>query len=82
MNPILIDLGFVEIYWYSLYIFLGLLLGGFLIIKESERFGVSEEFVTNLFFWTIPVSVIGARIWYVIFNLSYYKNNLLDVFKI
>ena len=35
-----------------------------------------------MFFWTIPVSVIGARIWYVIFNLSYYKNNFLDVFKI
>ena len=38
MNPILLDLGVIKIYWYSAMIFLGLLIGGWLILKEAERF--------------------------------------------
>ena len=82
MNPILLDLGFIKIYWYSLFIFMALLVGGSVVFKESKKFEVPENFVTNLFFWTIPVALIGARLYYVLFNLSYYLNNPLDILKV
>ena len=37
MNPVLIDLGFVKIYWYSIMVMLGALVAIFLIKKESKK---------------------------------------------
>lgn len=82
MNPILLDLGVIKIYWYSAMIFLGLLIGGWLILKEAERFNISEDFIVNLFFFTIPIAVIGARIYYVLFNWDYYSVNMSEIFMI
>lgn len=82
MNPILLDLGVIKIYWYSAMIFLGLLIGGWLILKEAERFNISEDFIVNLFFFTIPIAVIGARLYYVLFNWDYYSVNMSAIFMI
>ena len=82
MNSIFLDLGFIQIYWYSVMVLLGFLIGGWLILKEAKRFGISEDFITNLFFYAVPISIIGARIYYVIFNWSYYSSNIMDIFKI
>lgn len=82
MNPIMIDLDFFQIYWYSFFIFIGLLIGGYLLFKESKKFNISDDFITNLIFYTVPISLLGARIYYVIFNFSYYINNPIDIFKV
>ena len=82
MNPIIFDLGFIKIYWYSIMIFLALLIGGWLVLKEAKRFKIPEDFVTNLFFFAIPISILGARLYYVLFNWSYYSMNLVEIFKI
>ena len=82
MNPILLDLGFIQIYWYSVMILLGLLLGSFLIIKESKRFNIQKEYIINLIFYAMIFAIIGARLYYVLFNFDYYSKNLLDIFKI
>ena len=82
MNPVLVDLGIIKIYWYSLFIFLGILLGGSIVLKESKRFNVSEDFMLNLFFWDIIIAFIGARLYYVAFNWELYSQNLLDIVKV
>lgn len=82
MNPIFLDLGFIQIYWYSIMILLGIILGGFIILKESKRFKIEQDFMLNLFFYTIPIAIIGARIYFVLFHLDYYSNNFIEVFKI
>lgn len=82
MNPILFDLGFIKIYWYSIMIFIALLIGGWLVLKEAKRFKIPEDFVTNLFFFAIPISILGARLYYVVFNWSYYSTHLVEIVKI
>jgi phosphatidylglycerol:prolipoprotein diacylglycerol transferase len=82
MNPVLIDLGYIKIYWYSVMILLGVFIGGTILIKESRRFKIPEDYITNLIILTLIFSIIGARIYYVIFEWSYYSKNLLDIFKI
>ena len=82
MNPILVDLGFVQIYWYSVMLFIGFLLGGYLLLREARRFNISEEFIINMFFYTIPIAIIGARLYYVIFSWDMYKDNLIDILKV
>ena len=82
MNPVLVDLGFIKIYWYSIMILLGFFIGGCLVLKESKRFKIPEDYIQNMIFWTIIFSVIGARLYYVVFNWEYYSNDLLSIFKI
>lgn len=82
MNPVLLDLGLIKIYWYSLFIFLGFLIGGYLVLRESKKFNVPEDFMINYFFWLIPIAIIGARLYYVVFNWKYYSGDLSAIFKI
>lgn len=82
MNPIFLDLGVIKIYWYSVCIFLGILVGGSIILRESKKFNVSEDFMLNLFFWDIIIAFIGARLYFVAFNWGSYSNNLLDIIKV
>lgn len=82
MNPIFLDLGIVTIYWYSVFIFIALLIGGTLAIKEARKWKIPEDFMINYFFFLVPIVLIGARIYYVIFEWSYYSQNIVDIFKI
>lgn len=82
MNKVALDLGPIQIYWYSIFIFLGMLTACILIYKESKKRGINEDFLINLIFYTIIIGIIGARLYYVIFNLSYYLNRPLEIFQI
>lgn len=82
MNPVLLDLGFIKIYWYSIMILLGLFIGGSLIIKESRKFKIPDDYILNMIFITILFGIIGARLYYVIFNWEFYSHNLLSIVKI
>ena len=82
MNPILFSIGSFNIRWYSLFILIAVIIGMYLFTKEGKRFGISSDFLFNLAFWTIVFGIIGARIYYVIFNFSEYKDNLISVLEI
>lgn len=81
MNPT-IDLGFISIHYYSLFIFFAVIIGGGLVIKEAKKFGFTEDFIVNLLFVTILIGILGARLYYVLFNLDYYIANPLEIFAI
>ena len=82
MNPVLLDLGFVKIYWYSIMILLGIFVGGSFIIKESRRFKIPDDYTINLILLCMLFGILGARLYYVAFNWSYYSHNLLEIIKI
>lgn len=82
MNPVLLDFGFIKIYWYSFCLLIAFIIGCYLAFQEAKRHQIKEDFMVNLFFYTIPIAFVGARMYYVLFNLDYYSANLLDIFKI
>ena len=82
MNPILIEIGNIKIYWYSIMILLGVILGYILIVKESKKYNISKEKISDMIFYTMIIGILGARIYYVIFNLKYYLSNPLDIIKV
>lgn len=82
MNPIFITIGNIQIYWYSVILFVAFALGAILALKEAKKYDISTDFIYNLFFYLVPTVLIGARIYYVIFNLDYYSNNILSIFKV
>ena len=82
MNSTIIDFGFISIKWYSVLILISILIGMFLIEKEANKFNIDKDLLYNLIFGVIISGIIGARIYYVIFNLDYYLHNIIDIIKI
>jgi len=65
----------IDIAWYGLLIAIGMMLGVLLAVKRSEEIGVSDDVVYDIALWSIPAGVLGARIYYVLFNLDYYSSD-------
>jgi len=82
MNPIAVELGPFTIYWYSLFVLSGFLAGYFLLYREFKNQEMSLDFLSNYFFYVIPIVIIGARIQYVIFRWENYQNKLSQIFAI
>ncbi len=81
MSRYILTIGNFKLEWYSLLIVIGATLGIYMILKEAKRYKYPTDFVFNLCFWTIIMGIIGARVYYVLFNLNLYSN-FLDIFKI
>ena len=82
MNPILYDFGIISIKWYSIFILLGMLFGGAVVLREAKKWEIDENFVINLFFYTIIFALIGARLYYVAFNYNQYASDPLSIIKV
>lgn len=81
MNRILFSFGPITIYYYSVTMLLAILVGIFLAYKESNHYNL-RKYIDELTTYLIIFGIIGARLYYVIFRFSEYKDNLLDIFKI
>lgn len=81
MSRILFSIGPINIYYYSVTILLAIISGVYLSMRESRYQKVSTYF-EDLLFKLIIFGIIGARIYYVIFNFSVYKDDILSIFKI
>lgn len=82
MDRVALELGPIQIYWYSIFIFLGLLTASILIFKEARKRNIDEDFLINLIFNTIIIGLIGARIYYVLFNIPYYASNPIEILTV
>lgn len=82
MDPVAFKVGNMSIRWYSLCILFGIIIAYFLAKKESKKFNYEKDFIFDLFFYVIIFGIIGARLYYVVFNFNYYKSNLLEIFKV
>ncbi len=70
------------IHWYGIIIAAGLVLAVILCMYIAKRTGLGDEVILDVVIWAVPVSVVFARAYYVIFSFENYKDNLMDVFKI
>ena len=82
MDRVAIDLGPIQIYWYSIFVFLGLLLASIIIFREAKKRKINEDFMVNLICDSIIIGLVGARLYYVLFNLPYYLSNPIEILAI
>ncbi len=74
--------GGFTIYYYGIIIAIGMLCGIGVAVWDARRRGQDPEFYTDFALYAIIISVIGARIYYVIFDWDIYKNDLMSIFNL
>lgn len=82
MMPYLFKIGNFELRIYSLMIIIGLLLTLYITRKKMEKMGYKQEYFENMIIVVFIAALLGARIYYVMFNWEYYKNDPLEIFKV
>lgn len=70
------------IYWYGVIIAAAFLLGVGYILWRVRLFGLDADRVLDVILGGVIGGIVGARLYYVIFSWSQYKDNLLDIFNI
>ena len=69
-----------NIYWYGVIIACGFLLAVTYAFRRSKEFGISSDDLTDVLLFAVPLAIVGARIYYVIFYGNY--DNFLDMIAI
>ena len=73
-SSVAFHIGGKAIYWYGILIALGVVLALWFCMRQRTKYGISEDNLLDGVLWGVPLSVIGARVYYVIFYLSEFKN--------
>ena len=82
MNRVAFNIVGCNLYYYSLCILLGVIVAYILITREGKKQGLSKEFTSDLIFYTLIIGILGARVYYCVFNLDYYLANPSEILKI
>lgn len=82
MDRVFVTIGPFTIYWYSLFILIGVLLGYNIILNYCKKINFQTNSIIDMLLYLVIWAIIGARAYYVIFNFSAYEHNLVEIFMI
>lgn len=79
-DPIIIDLDFIQLRWYSLLFALGFIFSYLILRKRFDKAGLKEEMLDKLTVYVVLATVIGARLGHVFFyDWEYYSDHLAEI---
>ena len=81
-RPLLERTAFFGISWYAILIVGAIVIGLILCTREARRLHLPQDLVVDFLLYAIPLGIIGARLYYVLFRFGDYSNNLLAIFDI
>lgn len=72
-DPVAFNLFGIEVRWYGILIATGMILALLIGLKKLKKYDIPEDEGLNFFLIMVPSVIIGARLWYVLFEWSYYS---------
>ena len=69
----------LDIMWYGVLMASAMILCVLIALKEAKRVKINEDDILNLAIFAIPCGLIGARLYYVIFNWSWYSQHKSEI---
>ncbi|MDO5026222.1 MAG: prolipoprotein diacylglyceryl transferase [Tissierellia bacterium] len=72
----------IPVYWYAILLVTGMIVAIYGASKLYKKIGGDEEVVFDLSLWILPISIIGARAYYVIFEWDQYAGDLMKMIDI
>lgn len=82
LDRVAVQLGPFPIYWYGVIIGTGVLLGLWLANRESDRLGLPKDTIIDVVLIAVPIAILCARAYYVIFEWGYYSQNPSEILRI
>lgn len=82
MNPIAFEVFGIQVRWYGIFIALGMFIAAMLLKKFMKEKGYPEDTVYEFLLVILPAAIVGARLYYVIFNWSHYSGDLLRIINL
>ena len=85
IDPILISNLFgtgINVHWYGIIIALAIMVSYTLAIRQCKKFGIREDDLIDMFLMALPVSIVFARLFFVVFSWHLYRNDLLGIFRV
>lgn len=71
-----------DIFWYALIILTGFLLGSVVAASSAKKRGINPENIWDIALYGLIFGIIGARIYYIIFDFDSVRGSILNIFKI
>ncbi|RDW15690.1 prolipoprotein diacylglyceryl transferase [Oceanobacillus chungangensis] len=72
LDRVFLEIGPLTIYWYGVIIATGAAIGLWLAMKEADRLRLNKEILIDFIVFAVPIAIIFARIYYVIFEWERY----------
>ncbi|MBQ4040453.1 MAG: prolipoprotein diacylglyceryl transferase [Oscillospiraceae bacterium] len=77
-----LQVGGLKLHWYGFIIAVGLILAVLYALKTRKTYGLTDDDIIDMLIFAIPISIICARLYYVVFNFDLYRDNPVDIFKL
>ena len=82
LTKVAFSIGNIEIYWYAILMMIAFIVAIIIFKIKDGKFGIKFSDMLDLSLCVIPISIISARIYYVLFNLNYYINSPDQIFNL
>ncbi|MGM0414496.1 MAG: prolipoprotein diacylglyceryl transferase [Bacillota bacterium] len=82
MDRVAIQIGPVPIMWYAVFIVSGIILGLGVVTWLGKSKGYEFETWIDFLLLGLPIGLVGARLYFILFNLPYYQNNPVEMFNV
>ncbi|SCX89067.1 prolipoprotein diacylglyceryl transferase [Alkaliphilus peptidifermentans] len=81
MNPVAFRIVGIEIGWYGIIIAFGMLLGVLVASARAKKEGLQEDVIIDIALLAVPAALVGARLYYVLFNWQYYSQHPENILR-
>lgn len=82
VDPVAITLGSLQVRWYGIIIACAIITAMLVALRDTRRFGLSEDTFVDMFLIALPVSVVFARIFYVAVAWRDYASDPMGIFRV
>ncbi|MDX9692244.1 MAG: prolipoprotein diacylglyceryl transferase, partial [Acholeplasmataceae bacterium] len=72
----------IQIQWYAVFILTGLSLGAYLAYDEFKKVGWNKDWLFDALIIAVPLSIVGSRLYYVLFDPTPNYQSISDVIGI
>lgn len=69
----------IEIYWYAILMVTAMVIAIIMLKKRDGLYIIKFNDIVDLLLYLIPISIICARLYYIVFNLEYYLQNPKEI---
>ena len=81
-DPVAFTIFGAEIRWYGILIAIAFMVGILIACRRAPKFSIKSDTVLDFALWLMPISIIGARLYYVIFSWDQYAGDPASILAI